>query len=373
MIQFNLCHKKNGKLFSKIILIGGIILALFFVQVVGAEVEQNLLLEMSFDEGSGMIAGDSSGNCNDGVISGATWTTGKAGNALFFDGVDDYVQLPNNSVFGSVNDFTISAWIKSSTVSGWDSIVTFGDSGGDELFFGLASGEMVIYSQDLSPNYVTGDTTLNTGEWYHVTAVRKGANYYFYLNGQDDGSGVWNATTINFNGTCRAIGSDAGCPRTDNEHFDGIIDEVKIYNRALTAQEVLDSYNSSEGVDPPCVVTCPCFTAVELDDTYNDGWPYSDSSCTDHFFSSLIAPGKVHQITMQSRELSPPDPNHVIIEVRLHDEAEIAFYRECQWTHEGDDGQTHSRTFTITQDEFDQCRQEILNSNLWHTCAGNKF
>ena len=66
-----------------------------------------------FDEGSGTIAYDSSGQGNNGTIYGATWTSGKVGGALEFDGKDDYVEVPDNPSLdtGSDEDVTIEVWV----------------------------------------------------------------------------------------------------------------------------------------------------------------------------------------------------------------------------------------------------------------------
>jgi len=82
-----------------------------------------------FGEGAGGTANDKSGETNHGTLTNmndSDWVDGKIGTALNFDGDSDYVLLPDNSVVSSVNDFTVSAWINTNTVTSWDTIVGFG-------------------------------------------------------------------------------------------------------------------------------------------------------------------------------------------------------------------------------------------------------
>jgi hypothetical protein len=80
---------------------------------VQAQSDDGLVAEWHFDEGEGSVLKDSSGNGNDGVIYGAIWVDGKYGGALSFDGVDDYVEVPDApQLSGGGKDLTIEAWIK---------------------------------------------------------------------------------------------------------------------------------------------------------------------------------------------------------------------------------------------------------------------
>lgn len=79
-----------------------------------AQASSDAVLVLRFDEGSGTIAKDESGYGNDGTIYGATWIDGISGKALAFDGVDDYVEIPDD---GSLyfNDFTFTFWAKTTS------------------------------------------------------------------------------------------------------------------------------------------------------------------------------------------------------------------------------------------------------------------
>ena len=77
-----------------------------------AQAVSDAVLIMHFDEGSGTIAKDESGHGNDGTIHGATWTTGISGKALNFDGVDDYVRIPDSASMDVTEEVTVEVWAR---------------------------------------------------------------------------------------------------------------------------------------------------------------------------------------------------------------------------------------------------------------------
>jgi len=210
-------------------------------------VDVNTVGYWRLQEGTGTVANDSSGRGNTGTLtsfacttldcnSASGWSTnGRKGNGLVFDGSDDAVGLPANACFTSAGNFTMSAWVKTKSISGYDTVAGFGNAG-DELFFGLYTGKIVLYSSHLNPISKMGNTILPLNVWQHIVFVRNGASYYFYLNGLGDGSGDWNSNAIVISNSNRTIGRDF--PTSGTEIFHGSIDEVQIWNRALTANDV---------------------------------------------------------------------------------------------------------------------------------------
>jgi hypothetical protein len=202
----------------------------------------------SFNEGSGSTVYDSSGNGNTGTIYGATWVDGKVGKALSFDGVDDYVNFPNSS---SLNDYsgglTLMAWIKTDTVSKYQQhIIAKGNGlgypgedyaialqpGDDLLFFIGGTVAWVVYG--VYPDAITPN------EWYHVAATWNGTEWAIYVNGTLKASGGNQSnSTLNFSSNPLCVGREPGWPSTS---FEGIIDEVRIYNRALSSDEIFAAY-----------------------------------------------------------------------------------------------------------------------------------
>ena len=200
----------------------------------------------SMDEGSGSYATDFSGKNNAGVFPGGTanptWVDGKRGKALSFDGSNDYVAITNaNSTLKlTSSDGTFSAWVKPNTISGFDGII--GNNFGSGWWFILNAGKIAFWAATDAAVY-DSNTVVPNGQWTHILVTYNNASKTatFYKNGVFDGSQV-TANTIGNGGTTFYIGNDgrdgAGYP------FDGLIDEVRIYNRALTAAEIQALYKS---------------------------------------------------------------------------------------------------------------------------------
>lgn len=201
--------------------------------------DSNLKGYWKFDETSGTTAYDSSGNGKDGIVNGAVWTTGgKSNGALDFDGVDDYVSLPN-IVNPSATNFTATAWVKldSSFGSNQTILQQEGTSGRGWLYRTTNTGQLSSFLG----NATTSSTgVINTGAWYYVAVVLNGGTIQLYLNGQPDGSAT--RTMESSTGNMR-VGRHKNSS-TNNEEWDGIIDQVRIYDRALTITEIQNLYNS---------------------------------------------------------------------------------------------------------------------------------
>ncbi len=196
-----------------------------------------------FDDGSGSSAADSSGNSNTGtLINGPTWTTGKIDGALNFDGVDDAVQIGT----GNLN-------ISGGTIAFWAYAESF--SGTAQYLFGHATqpwaNRIQLYTDDSSGNLDLGlgDShnlnsiqNLNTDTWYHITLTWNGTNYVVYIDGQARANSTYTGLST-FEGYAD-IGNN-GNSSDRSAAFDGMIDDVRVYNRALNAAEVLELYNSA--------------------------------------------------------------------------------------------------------------------------------
>jgi hypothetical protein len=191
------------------------------------------------DEVVGTSASDSSGGGNDGtLVNGALWAAGKIDGGLDFDGVDDYVDIANDSAFDLSAAVTVAAWIKVDTFTKlWQSIVTKGD-GTWRLMRNDATNNLKFSGTGLSPNGATGSVNVNDGLWHHAVGVYDGSKMYLYIDGNEDASVAVTGTlaTNDFN---VFIGENA---QTVNRHFDGMIDDVRIYNRALSAAEIKAMY-----------------------------------------------------------------------------------------------------------------------------------
>ena len=178
-----------------------------------------------FNEGSGTTLGDSSGNGRTGTVTGATWTPGRYGQALNFDG-NDFVSLGDLDLGGS---FTVIAWIQTRSLfsNGCSSLVMKPLDYGFEicfgqLFSGVASG--TNWSAYISRPLTSGDLNV----WRHVAMTYDGTTLRLYFDGSPVASAAGAHTS---NNTALLFGRWTPA----SEFWNGLIDEVRIYSRALTS------------------------------------------------------------------------------------------------------------------------------------------
>jgi alpha-L-arabinofuranosidase len=207
-----------------------------------------------YDETSGTAANDSSGNGKTGTVNGAaTWTTaGKLNGALNFDGVDDYVSLPN-LVDPSATNFTVAAWVKLSAIAGTNTQVILqqdGTNGKSWLYRKSGGGNLATY---LGGTELQTTGTIATGSWYHVAVVNNNGTVKLYLNGQPDG---YATRTIAAETSGMLVGRHK-IPDTVNEKWNGQIDEVYIYNSALSDNQILSLYTGTGPTATPGATSTP--------------------------------------------------------------------------------------------------------------------
>jgi hypothetical protein len=208
----------------------------------------------SFNASSGTTAADVSGNGNTGVLkNGPLWVAGKNGNGLRLDGVNDYVDLSNPATLRLTGSMTLSAWINSSAFPFDDAaIISKRQSAnvGYQLDTTIDRGPRTVGFKisDAAGNTVAryGATTLVTNTWYHVAGVYDATNRTMnvYVNGKlDNGTLVGTIPSTQPSSTQNVnIGQRPGAPGTFN--FAGVLDDVRIYNRALSQAEIQVDMNT---------------------------------------------------------------------------------------------------------------------------------
>ena len=208
----------------------------------GEVVDPNLVLWLKLDESSGSTAADSSGNGNHGTLVNmhATndWVPGQIGNALDFDGGNDRVVVSHHESLSLVDKLTMAAWIWANpgSLNGYDVVFNKGTSGnnmnpwfgtvGDEISFGFYDGGWREFN--------TSGQNLQTETWCHIAATFDSATdeVYVYLNGSEVGS--WSTTRVPVANTEHLY---VGTSPWD-EHWDGKLDDLRIYDYALSRAEV---------------------------------------------------------------------------------------------------------------------------------------
>jgi len=192
-----------------------------------------------FNKGQGNIAEDSSKNSNNSTIHGATWGDGKFGSkALDFDGKDDYVQTSLD--MSGYSEVTLSAWVYiESYMPIDDSIISQDEGGGDviHLCVETAGEHGVRFRVKAGGSWSLMDIVdVDEGQWFLFTGVYDGSRLITYINGQEKASvgHSGNLPTITNDAT---IGAWINYPASP-QYFNGTIDEVAIFNVALTDADI---------------------------------------------------------------------------------------------------------------------------------------
>ncbi len=206
-----------------------------------------LVAAYGFNEGGGTTLGDSSGHGHLGALSGPAWTAGKFGSALSFDGINDFVTIADSSLLDVTTRMTLEAWVYPRTVSSWRTIF-LKEQPGNLVYalYGNTGTNRPAVQIDVAGGDVRATTQLAANTWTHLAATYDGAMLRFYRNGTEVGSrGVSGAITIS-SGALRIGGNSVW-----GEYFDGLIDEIRISNRALAPGEITTSMNTPVSSAPP--------------------------------------------------------------------------------------------------------------------------
>jgi uncharacterized repeat protein (TIGR03806 family) len=276
---------------------------------------------LPFEEGTGPVTEDQSGNENPGTLVGmaaSSWTTGLAGNALTFDGMNDYVRI-NNHLGAS---FTISCWIKTTqifqqvTPTYEGTGIIWSDVGGGANDFVLggtrsAGGVNRLSFFVGSGNFTTtGTLPINSGQWTHIAATRNGANgeVRLYVNGVLDGSATGGTAVLNSNPEIHIGGNTL-----DNRYFNGAIDDVRFYSRVLTAAEIASLLPSTA---PTVILTTATNTLTNsfvVTATFSEvvsDFAVNDVEVVNGFASALTGNGGIYSFT-----ITPNTPGPVTVRI----------------------------------------------------------
>jgi len=266
------CREVIDKMNRKISKICVIMFAmLFVVNILGAIEDKNvraddpgLVAYWSFDEGSGSTVYDSSGYSNDGTIYGANWVDGLSGKALSFDGTNDYVLIPDNDILDLSDDFTLEFWLKTYDNVGRLPVVskhtTLVDN--DYSWTTFIEGDSTFNFENTPGwRHLISDSIIETDKWTHVvvTFVESSNDIRIYFNGILDKQGSVDIDIRN-NDKDFIIGTQPH-PYTpeDQGFYEGLLDEIMLYSKALSSSEVLNNYNAFAVVNqkPTITITSP--------------------------------------------------------------------------------------------------------------------
>ena len=223
-----------------------------------ATLARGLVLYYDFDKDEGDKVTDLSGKGNDGKVFGAKWTKngagarrtarGWVGGAYDFDGKDDYVEIPNEDSFDfSTGDFTVAHWVRTTVVLNGQNMTTvnkWGQSRGrDNWAFFIFDDDLHFRWSDGSERSVDISDKLTPKQWHHVVVARRGEMICGYLNGVVTEKDVPVRGILRNDCKVRIGSQDAG----DRRYFNGSIDGVMIWNRALSDEEIKQLYKLHGG------------------------------------------------------------------------------------------------------------------------------
>lgn len=221
------------------------------------DVTSGLVGEWKFDEietSTSTTTYDATGNNNNGILVNGVArasSTCKAGDCLSFDGINDYITFGDINNFDATTAFTVSAWInrQGDSVSGEAGTIAGKWNTGEAKgwFLEIADSDHAtnanqfrFFISGVSDTSFYATTTTSNGTWYHVAAVYNGAMKYIYINtasSSEEATGSPTTTNDQFQ-----AGFDTGSGGSSN-YFNGYIDDVRIYNRALSGDEIKKIYN----------------------------------------------------------------------------------------------------------------------------------
>ncbi len=276
----------------------------------------HLVAAYGFDEGSGSSVADGSGNGNTGTITNATWTSGKFGGGLDFNGTDALVSVPDSSSLHLSSGMTLEAWVKPSSIEDavWADVIykpddvyyleaETGNGAGDPI------GGATIGGTDDGPL----GSPLTAGDWAYLAVTYNGSKEVLYVNGEEvaetDVSGSIASSTDPL-----GIGGDS----LYGQWFAGVIDEVRIYDGALSAQQIerdmatpVDTLSDTSAPSTPADLSASELNNNEIDLSWDDSTDdvgvsaYEIERCAGVSCSSYSLVGSTENTEYADSNLSP--------------------------------------------------------------------
>ncbi len=330
----------------------------------GQEPIVGLVSHWKFDEGAGCIAYDSAGN-NHGTIHGAQWTAGLFDGALDFDGHVDYVQIQDNDSLTPQTQITVAFWVynrggQRAGLFKWASCPWEFPSPGNSRAYGMFIGDvdkkvyLTVHSATNTYDTVWGDKQVPLNQWHHVAATFHGGIASIYVDGQLDRSEVMSVHYIMNDAQPLIIGGAreyCDCRTSVESKLNGIADDVRIYNRALTEKQIQQLYQGGSGGPGPGLY--PLFADAQggdyhLKSEHGRYWPEHDIWVLDKVTSPCIDAGNP-----ADDYLAEPTPNGARINAGAY--GGTAFAGRSAWRPDGDvnrDGIVNMLDFAVVADNW---------------------
>ncbi len=240
-----------------------------YVAQAGSALNNGLIINYTFDEGGGTTITDTVSSKSGTLVGGPTWVAGKVGSgAIQFDGVDDYIDTSNITTMSSLSAQTVCAWVKLDNAALTNQAVMSKISGSNGLFFQVTSASSIAYGYN-GASFVKSPTgVLQSNTWQYWCGVfdhSLGTNKHkIYLDGTSLTLGT-NGSPDNVSGTgSNTENFQINKLNSYNRWLKGAIDDVRVYNRALSQQEISDLFanttsntNTTPSTPPPTTPSDP--------------------------------------------------------------------------------------------------------------------
>ncbi|MDX6690371.1 MAG: hypothetical protein QOG15_1828 [Solirubrobacteraceae bacterium] len=228
-----------------------------------------LVAAYGFEETSGTTATDSSGTGNAGTITGATRTSaGRNGSALSFNGTSDWVTIPGSSSLALTTAFTLEAWVKSNGPGSVDQTVLTKEKPpymSYQLYAMSSGGSLASTWRDTNGSYGSDDgffapssSPTPTATWTHLAATYDNTTLRLFMNGTQIASKATTGAITNTTAPLRIGGNSVW-----GEYFSGLIDDVRVYNRALTTTELNTDMNQATRIARNTSLRAPSSSALQ--------------------------------------------------------------------------------------------------------------
>jgi len=256
------CRRGKYKTYFKALSITfflSLIVILTSISMVSAEFDWNTNLSAywSFNEGSGIIAADSSNNSRNGILNNTLWTTeGIIGTATSYDGINTYINVSKKIVYERTDSFSLSFWMNTSVDGNLQTVFFAGSAGGFDTGWHvrLDGTDKLEFHMNGAVDSFSVETTNVIGSnnrWKHVVIVYNGssqaAQVLFYINGSVVAkTGIGSVTSSLVSGSNKNV---IGAKHEGlSVPFNGSLDEIALFQRVLNTSEVAELYNGGAGL-----------------------------------------------------------------------------------------------------------------------------
>ena len=200
-------------------------------------------------------ANDVSGNNNNGTVHNATLTNdrfGKANSAYYFNGTNSFIQVPSTSSLNFQKSITINFWMKVSSLPNREQYVISHGNYDNRWKISIIPERFLRWTIKTNSSKNNGiidldtETKIKADSLYNVTVEYNGSDYEIYLNGHLDSFSSWSGDILT---TTIPLTIGQMLPTDNNYNFNGVLDDIKIYNFALSLQKIKDLYNITTGIN----------------------------------------------------------------------------------------------------------------------------